>query len=133
MMTAYAHAHPPSTSRRLTLEKGEFAIDLGLGVSDDAKDSVTGTGLYVQVHYGITDRIEVGLRDGVDFGLYGEYSRADQYGRLDTTNGEVIPAPGLASHRASPPQGALRLCRFDHRQVRDSRDDGVQLIDTPQD
>ena len=93
-LTTAAHADPVYIDRRLTLVKGEFGVDLGVGLADDRRDQVVGTGAYGQLHYGITDRIEVAVRDGVNFGLYGRYARAEQYGRLYSVDGAVTPGPG---------------------------------------
>jgi hypothetical protein len=94
LLASRAEADPPYVSRRLTLTQGEFGVDVGFAVADDARDDVAGTGLYGQVGYGITDRIEVSVRDGANFGLYGRYSHAEQYGRLYTTDGVVTPSTG---------------------------------------
>ena len=59
---------------------------------------MTGTGLYLQLAYGITEHIEVLARDGVRFGTFGEYVRAEQYGRLYTTDGALPPGPGPVSN-----------------------------------
>jgi hypothetical protein len=96
--TSRSNADPPWIERRQTLPQGEFGVDVGVGIADDARDRVVGTGAYLQVNYGITDRIEVSVRDGVRFGKFGQYSRADQYGRLYTTDGEDTPAPGLVGN-----------------------------------
>jgi hypothetical protein len=88
-----ASADPPWVERRMTLGNGEFAVGAGVGLADDSQADVTGTGLYLQVGYGIQRWFEVLLRDGVRFGEYGKYSRAEQYGRLYTTDGSVTPGP----------------------------------------
>ncbi len=93
-----ACADPPWTSRRMTLGQGELAGNVGFGFADDAAQDVTGVGLYFQVAYGITDRLEVLVRDGVRFGTYGQYARAEQYGRLYSTDGAVSPGPGPVSN-----------------------------------
>ncbi len=88
------HADPVWIDRRLTLVKGEWGVDLGVGIAHDGPVSTVGSGAYGQLHYGITDRIEVSVREGVNFGLYGRYTRASQYARLYSLDGAVTQGPG---------------------------------------
>jgi hypothetical protein len=92
--SATLRADPVWIDRRLTLVKGEWGVDLGVGIAHDGPVSTVGTGAYGQLHYGITDRMEVSVREGVNFGLYGRYARASQYARLYTLDGAVSQGPG---------------------------------------
>ncbi len=100
LASAEARADPPYIERRFTLGAGELGVNvgLGLGLATSPEGGVSGTGAYFQVGYGITERIEVLAREGARFGTFGEYARAEQYGRLYTTDGAVTPGPGPVSN-----------------------------------
>jgi hypothetical protein len=70
--------------RGLTLPRGAVELDLGLGVGhvpDGPDRSVTGTGLNLEIAFGISHELELGLRTGVRVGGDGELTQADSYGR----------------------------------------------------
>lgn len=79
-----AQAAPAWVFRGLNLPRGGVALDLGLGLGHDPIDadrSVTGTGLNLEIAFGVTHEIEVGLRTGIRIGNDGETTAADIYGR----------------------------------------------------
>jgi len=81
-----ARALPPWVDRPLTLPKGDWAFDAGLGIghapaAPDQGD--TGAGINMEMAVGVTDRLELGVRTGLRFG--DDFERGihpDQYGRL---------------------------------------------------
>jgi hypothetical protein len=82
-----ARAAPPWVDRHLTLPRGDWAFDFGLGVGHarlpDPAPEDTAAGVNVEMAVGVADRLQIGLRTGVRFGDDFERSiRADQYGRL---------------------------------------------------
>ena len=85
-------AHEPAAlaadqwvSRPLTLPRGTFAFDAGLGVAnvgDGKNPAVIGAGANLEGAVGITSSFQLGLRTGVRGGLDGRSLQADNYGRL---------------------------------------------------
>jgi hypothetical protein len=69
----------PWVDRGLTLPRGDWAFDVGLGVGH-APDDDTGVGMNAEMAVGLTSQIELGLRTGVRFDDGDEH--ADTYGRL---------------------------------------------------
>ena len=83
------------TSRRITLIQGEFGADLGLGFGTNSP--VSGAGAFVAAHYGVTSRIELSVRDGVNFGKDAQTARAEQYGHMYLSDGLATPTTGAFS------------------------------------
>ena len=83
--TAYsadAAAAPPWVERHLTLPSGNFAFDVGLGVTNHSVDPVA-AGMNLEMGVGLTSHIELGVRTGLRFGNGVERNaQADFYGRL---------------------------------------------------
>ncbi len=80
-----AQAAGPWAARPDTLPKGVFAFDVGLGgVHAPATDttSITGFGVNLEATFGVTSRLQLGLRTGIRAGLDGRVTGADAYGRL---------------------------------------------------
>ncbi|HET6150632.1 MAG TPA: hypothetical protein VFH68_24040 [Polyangia bacterium] len=99
-----ARAAPAWIFRGLTLPRGDVALDLGLGLAHepmiDDNRSVTGTGMNLEIAFGVSHELELGLRTGARFGSDGEVTQADRYGRpFDTetygTNGDPLANPEL--------------------------------------
>ena len=74
--------------RGLTLPRGDVALDLGLGLGHEpgvpvagADRSTTGFGLNLEIAFGVSHDLELGFRTGTRFGVDGEVTRADRYGR----------------------------------------------------
>ncbi len=96
-------AAPEWIFRRLTLPRGDVALDLGLGLGHapiDANRSVTGFGMNLEVAFGVTHDVELGLRTGTRIGSDGEATQADRYGRtFDTetygTGNDALANPEL--------------------------------------
>lgn len=77
-----AAAAPPFVARPMTLPRHDFAGDVGLGVAHSRLfNGITGTGLNLEGAFGITEKVELGLRTGVRFGDDGRFTGADTYGR----------------------------------------------------
>lgn len=74
---------PPG--RSLTLPGGAFALDLGLGLGHLGRSDVTGFGLNLGLHYGLTSALELGIRTGVRFDNDGQIVQADEFGRTYDT------------------------------------------------
>lgn len=76
-----ALAAPPWVDRPITLPQGEWAFDVGMGVAHDPDDS--SVGINGEVAYGITSRIELGIRTGLRLSdADGRPLEPDNYGRL---------------------------------------------------
>jgi hypothetical protein len=85
-----AAAAPPWVDRPLTLERGNWAFNVGLGIGHlpDANPpppyADSGAGINAEMAVGLTDRVELGVRGGLRFG--DPYERGvisgDYYGRL---------------------------------------------------
>jgi hypothetical protein len=98
-----AQAAPEWIFRRLTLPRGGVALDLGLGLGHapiDADRSTTGLGMNLEIAFGVTHELEVGLRTGTRIGADGEATKADYYGRtFDTetygTGGDALANPEI--------------------------------------
>jgi hypothetical protein len=83
-----AQAAPEWIFRRLTLPRGGVALDLGLGLGHapfDANRSTTGFGMNLEIAFGVTHELELGLRTGTRIGADGEATQADRYGRTFDT------------------------------------------------
>lgn len=77
-----AEAAPPWVERHLTLPSGDWAFDVGLGVTNDTVDPVA-AGMNLEMGVGLTSRIELGVRTGLRFGdRFERAAQADAYGRL---------------------------------------------------
>jgi hypothetical protein len=99
-----AAAAPPWVDRHLTLPRGDWALDFGLGVShvqpapppfpDDS-----GLGINAEVAVGLATRVELGVRTGLRLGDAADRAtRGDSYGRLFdrqtfATGAEVLANP----------------------------------------
>jgi len=98
-----AQAAPEWIFRRLTLPRGDVALDLGLGLGHepiDANRSTTGLGMNLEIAFGVTHDLELGFRTGTRIGGDGEATQADRYGRtFDTetygTGGDALANPEL--------------------------------------
>ena len=97
-----AQAAPEWIFRRLTLPRGDVALDIGLGLGHEpaGASSTTGFGMNLEIAFGVTHELEVGLRTGTRIGSDGEFTRADRYGRtFDTetygTGGDAVANPEL--------------------------------------
>jgi hypothetical protein len=98
-----AQAAPEWIFRRLTLPRGDVALDLGLGLGHEpipAGRSTTGFGMNLEIAFGVTHELEIGLRTGTRIGGDGEATQADRYGRtFDTetygTGGDALANPEL--------------------------------------
>ena len=62
-----AQAAPEWIFRRLTLPRGDVALDLGLGLGHDNR-STTGFGMNLEIAFGVTHDVELGLRTGTRIG-----------------------------------------------------------------
>jgi hypothetical protein len=95
-----ARAEEPWVERGITLPRGEWAFNVGLGVGHTPADD-TSAGVNAEMAVGITSRIELGLRTGVRFADGDDH--ADTYGRLfdretldvDAEGGQVLANPEL--------------------------------------
>lgn len=96
---ADSEAAAPWVDRGMTLDRHVFAGDVGIGVAHayvpaPAPD-ITGAGMNLEGAFGITEKVELGLRTGVRFGQDGRATQADTYGRTlwtetyGTRNGDV--------------------------------------------
>ena len=104
LVAVRADAAPPWVERGLTLPQFGVAFDAGLGIAHvtgngnpDNPDR-TGPGLNLDLDFGITHNLEIGLRTGVRFGDDAKATQADRYGRLfDTetygTGGDLFANP----------------------------------------
>src|SRR4051812_31119984 len=95
-------AAPPWVDRPITLPRLVFAGDAGFGIAHQrfTRQDSTGGGLNLETGFGITDRVEIGLRTGLRFGHDGRALQADAFGRTlftETygTNGDAIANPEL--------------------------------------
>jgi hypothetical protein len=79
----------PFVHRDLTLPRGVWALDLGLGVGhisrDPPFDDLTGIGFNLEAKGGLTSALQLGIRTGIRVGTDGKLTRADQYGRTFET------------------------------------------------
>src|SRR5256885_15314612 len=100
---AAAFIHAP-----VTLPRGEWALDLGLGIGranrDPPLDDVTGLGFNLELRGGLTPTLELGVRTGIRVGSDGEYTQADYYGRTFQTE-----TYGVDSRTVANPEITLRL------------------------
>lgn len=83
-----AQAAPEWIFRRLTLPRGDVALDIGLGLGHEpvgANGSVTGFGMNLEIAFGVTHELELGLRTGTRIGSDGEATQGDRYGRTFDT------------------------------------------------
>jgi hypothetical protein len=78
-----AEAAPPHVYRPMTLPRLVFAGDVGIGVGHSRVPGPdrTGPGLNLEGAFGITDKVELGLRTGIRFGDEARFVGADAYGR----------------------------------------------------
>lgn len=84
MATASAAAAAPRwVDRPITLPRHDLAVNAGLGVAHDGRgpSDATGAGMNMEVAFGLTSRLELGLRTGVRLGSGGRATGADGYGR----------------------------------------------------
>jgi hypothetical protein len=86
-------------NRPLTLPRSEIALDLGLGLGHAG--DFNGVGFNLELHAGLTPRLQLGIRTGIRVGLDGKVTQADQYGRtFETetygTDGKTIANPELS-------------------------------------
>ena len=96
IVSSRAEAAPPWVARGLTLPRGVWAFDVGLGVGH--RPDVTGAGLNTEVAIGVTHALELGFRSGFRLNGDAQATQADQYGRLfDTetygTDGDNVANP----------------------------------------
>jgi hypothetical protein len=85
---ARAQAAPAWVFRGLTLPRGNVALDLGLGLGHQPignDRSQTGAGMNLEIAFGVSPELELGLRTGVRFGGDGKDTQADRYGRTFDT------------------------------------------------
>ena len=83
-----------------------MALDLGLGLANqpiDADRSITGFGLNLEIAFGISHELELGLRTGTRIGGDGEATRADRYGRTSDTETPRSPTAGRAGQSRGAP------------------------------
>jgi hypothetical protein len=112
-----AQAAPAWIFRGLTLPRGDVALDLGLGLGHeplDANRSVTGSGMNLEIAFGVSHELELGLRTGARFGADGEFTQADRYGRtFDTetygTRRDALANPELRLRWAVAQGSLLKL------------------------
>jgi hypothetical protein len=78
--TSPADAAERYIDRPMTLHGGVLALDPGIGIGHLPR--TTGPGLNLEAAYGITDRLEVGLRTGLRLGDDGKATDADTFGRV---------------------------------------------------
>lgn len=104
--------------RGLTLPRGAVALDLGLGLGHEpigtTDRSVTGLGMNLEIAFGISHELELGLRTGARFGSDGEFTQADRYGRtFDTetygTNHDALANPELRLRWAAAQGSMVKL------------------------
>src|SRR4051794_21924759 len=79
-----ANAAPPWVDRTLTLPRGDWAFNLGLGIAH-ARTSDFRPGFNLELGVGLTREIELGVRTGLRFTRYGGGAHADAYGRTFDT------------------------------------------------
>jgi hypothetical protein len=70
-------------NRPLTLPRSEFALDFGLGLGHEGP--FNGFGFNLELHAGLTSRLELGIRTGIRAGTDGRITTADYYGRTFET------------------------------------------------
>jgi hypothetical protein len=95
-----AQAAPEWIFRRLTLPRGDVALDLGLGLGHapiGADRSITGFGMNLEIAFGVTHDVELGLRTGLRIGADGEATQADRYGRTFDTETYGTGSDALAN------------------------------------
>ena len=82
---APAHAAERWIDRPMTLHRYVFAGDVGLGVGhlgiDRPDVGFTGPGMNFEAAFGVTEKLELGIRTGVRFGNDGRTVQADYYAR----------------------------------------------------
>jgi opacity protein-like surface antigen len=82
-VTTVAAAAPPWVDRPMTLPNHVFAGDVGIGVGHIGTPGrdFTGPGINLEGAFGITDRVELGLRTGFRLGDDARVTQADDYAR----------------------------------------------------
>jgi hypothetical protein len=92
----------------VTLPRGEWALDVGLGIGhDDPPGPVgpfTGLGFNLELRGGLASGLELGVRTGIRVGNEGKYTQADRYGRTFQTE-----TYGVDSQTVANPEITLRL------------------------
>jgi hypothetical protein len=102
------HAAPPWVDRGLTLPRGDWAFDLGLGIGHIPNN--LGPGFNFEVAAGLTHALQLGVRTGLRFTGEARAADADAYGRpFDTetygqgngavANPEILLRGGLIDGR----------------------------------
>jgi hypothetical protein len=81
-----AGAAPEWIFRGLTLPRGEVAVDVGLGLGHQpagptGDGAATGGGLNLEIAFGVSSGLQLGLRTGVRFSDEGRATQADRYAR----------------------------------------------------
>jgi hypothetical protein len=92
----------------ITLHHSEWQLDLGLGIGHADRsppfDDITGFGLNLELHAGLSSSLELGVRTGIRLGTEGRIMRADGYGRAFETE-----TYGTGSDEIANPEVSLRL------------------------
>jgi hypothetical protein len=86
-------------NRPLTLPRGQVTLDFGLGLGH--RGDFNGVGFNLELHAGLTPRLELGIRTGIRAGADGRITQADYYGRtFETetygTDGKTVANPELS-------------------------------------
>jgi hypothetical protein len=93
-----AKAEAPFIYRGITVPRGDVDLGIGFGVGHDDHDpgpSRTGVGINLELAFGLTHELELGLRTGFRLDDDGQATQADRYGRpfdtetYGTNNGRV--------------------------------------------
>src|ERR1700742_1329448 len=79
-LTAHAATY---VNRPLTLPRSEISLDFGLGLGHAGP--FNGVGFNLELHGGLTSRLELGIRTGIRAGVDGRATQADYYGRTFET------------------------------------------------
>jgi hypothetical protein len=93
-----AHAAGPYVDRAITLPRHDWAFDFGLGIGHIPAPSSIGPGFNVEAAFGVTRRVQLGLRTGFRPNATARAAAADVYGRpFDTetygTGTDVVANP----------------------------------------
>jgi hypothetical protein len=70
-------------NRPLTLARSQVTLDFGLGLGHAG--DLNGVGFNLELHAGLTPRLELGIRTGIRAGIDGRFTQADYYGRTFET------------------------------------------------
>lgn len=117
LLSSPALAAERFVDRPMTQHRFVFAGDVGLGIGHrriDVPDiSATGAGFNLEGAFGITERLEVGLRTGIAAGEDARFVRADMYGRTLWPETRFRDgAYGTASDSVANPEARIRWVAY---------------------